>query len=90
MYRNGSVVADTTLRFEESADVSTEVIRTALSNATEDQRQGLNLTQIEGEGLKDEQWGAGYYSKASLGLGLQHKTQSPSCISRHRIPYLEV
>nr|XP_028565266.1 mucin-1 isoform X3 [Podarcis muralis] len=46
-FRSGSVLADTTVHFEKSTDISAGVIRTALSNATEDQRQGLNLTQIE-------------------------------------------
>ncbi|XP_077776789.1 mucin-1 [Podarcis muralis] len=77
-FRNGSVLADTMVRFQESADVSADKLRTALSDAPEDKRHGLNLTQIEGEGLKDEQWGAGYCSKASLWLWLRHKTQSPS------------
>lgn len=84
------MVADTTVRFQDSADVSADKLRTALSDANEDQRQGLNLTQIEGEGLKDEQWGAIYHSKASLGLCLRHRTQSPSYNLRDIIPFLEV
>ncbi|XP_032992117.1 mucin-1 [Lacerta agilis] len=56
-FSKGSVVANTKVHFTESAKVSSEELRTALSDASEDKRQGLNLTQIEGKGLKDEQWG---------------------------------